>query len=71
MFLLENVIIRMLNENDKAMLTLKKENAKKMNDLSHQLAMEEIGLEKVKVNNETEMKVAIVQANERLSIKTI
>jgi hypothetical protein len=45
----ENVIIRMLNENEKAMVTLKKENQKKMNDLQHQLAMEEIGLEKVKV----------------------
>ncbi len=33
--------------------------------------MEEIGLEKVKVNNETEMKVAIVKANERQSIKII
>lgn len=30
---IENVIIRMLNENEKAMVTLKKENQKKMNDL--------------------------------------
>ena len=34
----------MMNENDKAMLTLKRENQKKMNDLVHNLAMEEIGL---------------------------
>jgi hypothetical protein len=44
----------MLNENEKAMVTLKKENQKKMNDLYHQLTMEEIGLEKVKVAAETE-----------------
>jgi len=46
---LENTIIRMMNENDKAMLTLKRENQKKLNDLVHSLAMEEIGLEKMKV----------------------
>lgn len=32
---LENTIIRMMNENDKAMLTLKRENQKKLNDLVH------------------------------------
>jgi len=61
----------MLNENDKAMLTLKKENQKKMNDLNNTLALEEINLEKVKVAAETEMKVAIVKAQEKQSIKTI
>ena len=61
----------MLNENDKAMLTLKKENQKKMNDLNNTLALEEINLEKVKVAAETEMKVGIVQAQEKQSIKTI
>lgn len=61
----------MLNENDKAMLTLKKDNQKKMNDLNNTLALEEINLEKVKVATETEMQVAIVKANEKLSIKTI
>lgn len=61
----------MLNENDKAMLTLKKENQKKMNDLNNTLALEEINLEKVKVAAETEMKVRIVKAQEKLSIKTI
>ncbi len=30
---LENIIIKMLNENEKSMVTLKKENIKKMNDL--------------------------------------
>ena len=68
---LENVIIRMLNENDKAMVTLKKENQKKMNDLVHSLAMEEIGLEKVKVAAETEQKVGIIKAQEKQSIKII
>lgn len=58
----ENTIIRMMNENDKAMLTLKRENQKKMNDLVHGLAMEEIGLEKVKVNTETDQRVAIIKA---------
>ncbi len=61
----------MLNENEKAMVTLKKENIKKMNDLQHQLAMEEIGLEKVKVAAETEQKVAIIKAQEKQSIKII
>ena len=42
-----------------------------MNDLIHQLAMEEIGLEKVKVQYETEQRVAIIKAQEKLSIKTI
>jgi hypothetical protein len=32
---IENVIIKMMNDNDKAMLTLKRENQKKMNDLEH------------------------------------
>lgn len=68
---LENVIIRMLNENEKAMVTLKKENQKKMNDLTHSLAMEEIGLEKVKVAAETEQKVGIIKAQEKQSIKII
>ena len=57
---LENTIIRMMNENDKAMLTLKRENQKKLNDLVHQLAMEEIGLEKMKVQTETEQRVSII-----------
>ena len=61
----------MLNENDKAMVTLKKENQKKMNDLVHSLAMEEIGLEKVKVAAETEQKVGIIKAQEKQSIKII
>lgn len=61
----------MINENDKAMLTLKRENQKKMNDFSHQLAMEEIGLEKVKVSAETAQRVAIIKAQERQSIKVI
>ena len=61
----------MLNENDKAMLTLNKENQKKMNDLTNTLVLEEINLEKVKVATETEMKVAIVKAQEKQSIKTI
>ncbi len=42
-----------------------------MNDLSHTLAMEEIQLEKAKVANETEMRVQIVRAQEKQSIKTI
>jgi hypothetical protein len=37
----------------------------KMNDLTHQLAMEEIGLEKVKVQTETDQKVAIIKAQEK------
>lgn len=53
------------------MLTLKRENQKKMNDLIHSLAMEEIGLEKVKVNAETEQKVSIIKAQEKQSIKII
>lgn len=61
----------MLNENEKAMVTLKKENQKKMNDLYHQLTMEEIGLEKVKVAAETEQKVGIIKALEKQSIKII
>lgn len=61
----------MINENDKAMLTLKRENQKKMNDLVHNLAMEEIGLEKVKVTAETEQKVAIIKAQEKQSIRII
>ena len=68
---IENVIIRMLNENEKAMVTLKKENQKKMNDLTHSLAMEEIALEKVKVAAETEQKVGIIKAQEKQSIKII
>lgn len=50
----EYTIIRMINENDKAMLILKRANQMKMNELSHQLTMEEIGLEKIKVFTETE-----------------
>ena len=57
---LENTIIRMMNENDKAMLTLKRANQMKMNDLTHQLAMEQIDLEKTKVNAETEQKTKII-----------
>lgn len=55
----------MMNENDKAMLTLKRENQKKMNDLTHTLAMEEIGLEKAKVSAETDQRVNIIKAQER------
>ena len=36
----------MLNENEKAMVTVKKENQMKMYDREHQLAMEEIAFEK-------------------------
>lgn len=61
----------MINENDKAMLTLKRENQKKMNDLTHQLAMEEINLEKVKVAAETEQKVSIIKAQEKQSVSVI
>jgi hypothetical protein len=42
-----------------------------MNDLTNTLALEEINLEKVKVRTETEMKVAIIGAQEKQSIKTI
>lgn len=42
-----------------------------MNDLVHQLAMEEINLEKVKVAAETEQKVAIIKAQEKQQIKII
>jgi hypothetical protein len=42
-----------------------------MNDLTNTLALEEINLEKVKVQTETEMKVAIIGAQEKQSIKTI
>lgn len=42
-----------------------------MNDLTNTLVLEEIFLEKVKVFTETEMKVAIVKAQEKQSIKTI
>jgi hypothetical protein len=50
----------MMNENDKAMLTLKRANQMKMNELTHQLAMEQIDLEKTKVNAETEQKTSII-----------
>ena len=60
-----------MNENDKAMLTLKRENQKKMNDLTHQLAMAEIDIEKVKVNQDTEQRLAIIKAQEKQSIKII
>ena len=39
-----------------------------MNDLTNTLVLEEIFLEKVKVFTETEMKVAIVKAQEKQSI---
>ena len=42
-----------------------------MNDLTNTLVLEDINLEKVKVATETEMKVAIVKAQEKQSIKTI
>lgn len=61
----------MMNENDKAMLTLKRANQMKMNDLVHALAMEQIDLEKTKVNAETEQKTSIIQAQARQSIKII
>lgn len=67
----EYTIIRMINENDKAMLILKRANQMKMNELSHQLAMEEIALEKIKVSTETEQNVAIIKGQERLSIRVI
>ncbi len=44
------------------LLTLKRENEKKMLGLSNKLAMEEIYLEKFKVNVETDQKVAIIKA---------
>ena len=61
----------MMNENDKAMLTVKRANQMKMNDLEHTLAMEGIGLEKVKVFSETEQRVALVNSQARQSIKVI
>lgn len=60
-----------MNENDKAMLTLKRANQMKMNDLTHQLAMEHIDIEKAKVAIDTEQKVALIKAAEKQSIKTI
>ena len=61
----------MMNENDKAMLILKRANQMKMNDFAHNLAMEEIGLEKAKVSAETDQRVAIIKAQEKQSIKVI
>jgi len=60
-----------MNQEDKTLQTLKRENQKKILDLNHQLAMEEIFIEEEKVKAETVQKIAIVKAKEKQSIKLI
>lgn len=50
----ENVRLRMMNEENMRLQTLKRDNQKKMLELNNKLAMEEIFLQKFKVNTETE-----------------
>ena len=52
----------MMNEENRTLLTLKRENQKKMLELTNLMAMEEIFLEKFKVNTETAQQIAIISA---------
>lgn len=60
-----------MNEEDKALQTLRRENQKIILGLNHQLAMEGILLEEKKVTTETAQQVAIIKAREKQSIKII
>ena len=61
----------MMNQEDKTLQTLKRENQKKILELNHQLAMENIYLEENKVKAETEQQIQIIQAKETQSVKLI
>ena len=56
----ENVVLKMMNQEDKTLQTLKRENQKKILELNHQLAMEKIFLEENKVKAETEQQIKII-----------
>jgi hypothetical protein len=49
----ENVRLRMMNENNMTLRTLQRNNEKKMLELTNSLSMEEIFLEKFKVQSDT------------------
>ena len=61
----------MMNEENMRLQTLKRDNQKKMLELNNKLAMEEIFLQKFKVNTETEQKMAIIKATQNQEIKLI
>eukprot|EP00347_Sterkiella_histriomuscorum_P009605 403340568 len=67
----ENLRLKMQNEENKTLLILKRENQKKLLELNNQLVMEEIYLQKFKVQCETEQQQKIIQANQIQSIKII
>lgn len=52
----------MMNEENMRLRTLQRDNQKKMLELNNKFAMEEIFLQKFKVNTETEQKMAIIKA---------
>ena len=51
-----------MNENNKTLLTLKRENQKKFLELTNQLVTEQIYLEKFKVESETSQQLKIIDA---------
>lgn len=67
----ENVKLRMMNDNNMTLQTLIRENQKKMLDLNNSLAMEEIFLEKFKVQSETNQQIQIITAQQKQQIKLI
>ncbi|CDW91625.1 UNKNOWN [Stylonychia lemnae] len=67
----ENVKLRLMNEENKKIQTLKRENQKKMLELNNHFIMEEISLQKFKVNTETDQQIRIIQATQNQEIKMI
>lgn len=63
--------LKLQNENNITLLTLKRNNQKKLLEMNNQLSMEEIYLQKFKVQSETEQQIKIVEAKKRQDIKVI
>ncbi|CDW76814.1 UNKNOWN [Stylonychia lemnae] len=67
----ENLRIKLMNEENKTLLTLKRENQKKMLQLNHDFLMQEIYLQKFKVVCETEQQQQIIKAKQNQDLKII
>jgi regulator of protease activity HflC (stomatin/prohibitin superfamily) len=61
----------MMNEENQTLLKLKRENQKKLLGLTNDLALEEITLQRLKTQSETEQQIRVIRAKQNQDIKLI